>query len=110
VHRYPDPVAAESTPLSLERLVTKVSVQLMAASAATSALVSQEVLADLVEHFGVDFSFLRYNDHSIRASILIAEWPLRPGVPDPDPLRVVYYEGADPVFAMAEHVTTPMVF
>ena len=110
MHRYPDLVAAQSTPLSLERLVTTVAVQLMAASAATSALVSQEVLADLVEHFGVDFSFLRYNDHSIRASILIAEWPLRPGVPDPDPLRVVFYESADPVFAMAEHVTTPMVF
>jgi len=103
-------VPAESTPLSLERLVTTVAVRLMAANAATSPLVSGEVLSVLVEYFDVDFSFLRYNDHSIRASILIAEWPLRPDVPDPDPLRVVYYEDADPVFALAENVKTPMVF
>ncbi|MEU0497456.1 EAL domain-containing protein [Mycobacterium sp. NPDC006124] len=82
----------------------------MAANAATSPQVSGEVLAVLLEYFDVDFSFLRYNDHSIRASILIAEWPLRPDVPDPDPLRVVYYEDADPVFALAENVKTPMVF
>lgn len=90
--------------------MTKVAVQLMAANAATSAQVSQEVLADLVEHFGVDFSFLRYNDHSIGASILMAEWPLRPDVPDPDPLRVVHFKDADPVFALAEHAKAPMVF
>lgn len=103
-------MSAESTPLSLERLVTTVAVRLMGANAATSPLVSQEVLAVLVKYFDVDFSFLRYNDHSIRASILVAEWPLRPDVPDPDPLLVVYYEDADPVFALAEHVKTPMVF
>ena len=103
-------MSAESTPLSLERLVTTVAVRLMGANAATSPLVSQEVLAVLVEHFDVDFCFLRYNDHSVRASILVAEWPLRPDIPDPDPLRVVYYEDADPVFALAEHVKTPMVF
>lgn len=90
--------------------MTTVAVRLMAANAATSPLVSQEVLAVLVKYFDVDFSFLRYNDHTIRASILIAEWPLRPDVPDPDPLRVVYYKDADPVFALAEHVKTPMVF
>jgi len=103
-------VSAESTPLSLERLVTNVAVRLMAANAATSPTVSQDVLAVLVEYFDVDFSFLRYNDHSIRASILIAEWPLRPDQSDPDPLRVVYYKDADPVFALAENVKTPMVF
>lgn len=103
-------MSAENTPLSLERLVTTVAVRLMAANAATSPQVSGEVLAVLLEYFDVDFSFLRYNDHSIRASILIAEWPLRPDVPDPDPLRVVYYEDADPVFALAENVKTPMVF
>ena len=103
-------MSAESTPLSLERLVTTVAVRLMAANAATSPLVSQEVLSVLLEYFDVDFSFLRYNDHTIRASILIAEWPLRPDVPDPDPLRVVYYKDADPVFALAEYVKTPMVF
>lgn len=90
--------------------MTSVSVQLMAANAATSAIVSQQVLAVLVEYFDVDFSFLRYNDHAIRASILVAEWPPRPGVPDPDPLKVVYFADADPVFALAEHSKTPTVF
>ena len=103
-------MTADVSPLSLDRLVTTVAVRLMAANAATSPLVSQGVLAVLLEYFDVDVSFLRYNDHSIRASVLIAEWPPRTDIPDPDPLRVVYYADADPVFALAEHVKTPMVF
>lgn len=53
---------------SLENLVTHVATQLMAVDAATSAKVSQEVLGELVQSFGVDVSFLRYNDHSVRAT------------------------------------------
>ena len=34
-----------------------------------------------VDYFGVDFSFLRYNDHKIRASRLVAEWPVGPTYP-----------------------------
>lgn len=90
--------------------MTTVAVRLMAANAATSALVSQEALAVILEYFDVDTSFLRYNDHAIRASVLIAEWPLRPNVPDPDPLKVVYFKDADPVFARAEHAKKPLVF
>src|SRR5690349_24966496 len=81
----------------------------MGVNAATSVQVSQRVLADLVEYFDVDVSFLRRNDHSIRASILVAEWPVRPGIPDPDPLAVVYFADADPVFALAEHQKEPVV-
>jgi diguanylate cyclase (GGDEF)-like protein len=103
-------VSAENSPLSLDRLVTTVAVRLMAANAATSAIVSREILAVLVEYFDVDVSFLRYNDHSIRASVLVAEWPPRPGVPDPDPLKIVYFADADPVFALAENSKTPTVF
>ena len=103
-------MSAENSPLSLDRLVTTVAVRLMAANAATSAIVSQEILAVLVEYFDVDVSFLRYNDHSIRASVLVAEWPPRPGVPDPDPLKIVYFADADPVFALAENSKTPTVF
>jgi diguanylate cyclase (GGDEF)-like protein len=91
-------------------VVTSVATQLMGVNAATSAEVSQRVLADLVEYFDVDVSFLRSNDHSIRASILVAEWPVRPGIPDPDPLAVVYFADADPVFALAEHQREPIVF
>src|SRR5882724_2352057 len=82
----------------------------MGVNAATSVEVSQRVLADLVKFFDVDASFLRHNDHSIRASVLVAEWPIRPGIPDPDPLAVVYFADADPVFALAEHQKEPIVF
>jgi diguanylate cyclase (GGDEF)-like protein len=102
-------VPAESSPLSLDRLVTTVAVRLMAANAATTAIVSQEVLAVLLEYFDVDESFLRYNDHSTRASILVAEWPPRPDIADPDPLRVVFYGDSDSDFASAEHARKPMV-
>ena len=88
---------------TLDEVVTAVATELMAVNAATSAAVSQRVLADLVGHFGVDVSFLRHNDHDIRATKLVAEWPVRPDIPDPDPLGVVYFADADPVFALAEH-------
>jgi len=103
-------VTAENSPLSLERLVTAVAARLMPANAATSVKISQEVLALLVEYFDVDVSFLRYNDHSIRASILVTEWPVRSDVPDPDPLGIVYFADADPVFASAEYEKKPTVF
>ncbi|SEH88417.1 diguanylate cyclase (GGDEF) domain-containing protein [Mycolicibacterium rutilum] len=94
----------------LENLVTSVATRLMGVNAATAVEVSQAVLADLVEYFGVDVSFLRHNDHRIHASVLIAEWPVRPGIPDPDPLKVVYFADADPVFALCEHQKEPIVF
>lgn len=103
-------MSGDSSQLSLERLVVTVAVQLMAANAATAAQVSQDVLGVLVEYFAVDVSFLRHNDHSIHASILIAEWPPRPDVPDPDPIGVVHFENADPVFKHAEHFKKPTVF
>ena len=95
---------------NLDLVVTAVATQLMAVDSANSPRVSQRVLADLVEHFDVDFSFLRYNDHKIRASKLIAEWPGRTDVPDPDPIGVVYFADADPVFALAEHAKEIHVF
>ncbi|GJF16815.1 bifunctional diguanylate cyclase/phosphodiesterase [Mycolicibacterium cyprinidarum] len=95
---------------SLDLVVTSVAARLMTANAATAVAVSQQVLADLVSHFGVDVSFLRYNDHTIRASRLIAEWPVRPDIPDPDPLGLVYFADADSVFALCEDAKKPMVF
>jgi diguanylate cyclase (GGDEF)-like protein len=87
----------------LDDLVTGAASALMAATAATHVAISDRVVADLVGHFGVDFGFLRHNDHTIRATILVAEYPRRENVPDPDPIGVVYFEGADSIFAMAEH-------
>lgn len=96
-------------PRSLDLMVTSVATQLMAATAVTSVEVSQRVLGDLVAFLGVDVSFLRYNDHALRASRLIAEWPIRTNAPDPDPLGLVFFADADPVFAVSEHAKKPVV-
>lgn len=93
----------------LDLLVTSVATRLMAADAETHVELSTQVLEHLVEYLGVDVSFLRYNDHEIRATKLIAEWPPRPFIPDPDPIAVVYFADADPVFAFAEHAKEPLV-
>lgn len=93
----------------MDHLVTAAAANLMAATAADAATISQRVLRDLVNELGVDFSFLRHNDHTIRATVLIAEWPERPEVPDPDPIRVVYFAEADSVFAEVEHLKEPQV-
>lgn len=94
---------------TLDLLVTAVATHLMAATASDVVAVSQDVLAELVSYFKVDVSFLRHNEHDIRASRLIAEWPPRDYIPDPDPLSLVYFATADPVFAMAEKLTQPIV-
>ncbi len=91
-------------PGSLDDLVTAAAAELMAATAADHVAASERVLADLVGHFGVDTGFLRHNDHTIHATVLIAEWPPREDVPDPDPLGVVYFAGADSVFARCEDI------
>ena len=93
----------------LDDLVTAVAANLMAATAADHAAISEKVVADTVSQFGVDFGFLRHNDHTIHATVLVALWPPRPFVPDPDPIGVVYFADADPVFAQAENLKVPDV-
>src|SRR3984885_4149761 len=91
----------------LDDLVTGAAANLMAATAADHAAISEQVVADTVSQFGVDFGFLRHNDHTIHATVLVALWPPRPFVPDPDPIGVVYFADADPVFAQAENLKAP---
>jgi len=93
----------------LDDLVTGAADALMAATAATHVAISEHVVENLVTHFGVDFGFLRHNDHTIRATVLVALWPPRGYVPDPDPIGVVYFADADPIFAQAEHLKLPDV-
>lgn len=88
--------------------VTAAATKLMAATSTNTVEVLEAVLADLVVAFEVDHSFLRFNDHNIRASRLIAEWPPRQDVPDPDPIGLVYF-AEDPIFAIAEHAREPLV-
>lgn len=94
-------------PGTLDHLVTAAAAELMAATAVDSARISERVLADLVTHFGVDFGFLRHNDHTIRATVLVAEWP--PRNVDPDPIGVIYFADADSVFARVETMKEPDV-
>jgi diguanylate cyclase (GGDEF)-like protein len=95
-------------PSRLDEMVTAVAAELMGGTAVNAAVVSERVLADLMERLGVDVCFLRHNDHSIRATRLIAEWPSRDH-PEPDPIGLVYFDGADPTFARAEHLKVPDV-
>ncbi|UQX12206.1 putative bifunctional diguanylate cyclase/phosphodiesterase [Candidatus Mycobacterium methanotrophicum] len=96
-------------PRTLDQLVTAAATELMAATAYNHAAISQRVLRNLVSHFNVDNGFLRHNDHRIRATVLVAEWPPRENVPDPDPIGVVYFAEADSVFAIAENLKAPKV-
>ena len=91
----------------LDDLVTGAADALMAATAATHVRISEQVVENLVTHLGVDFGFLRHNDHALHATVLVALWPPRAFVPDPDPIGVVYFAGADPVFAVAENMKEP---
>jgi diguanylate cyclase len=93
----------------LDDLVTEAAAKLMAATAADHAAISEQVVGDVVSQFGVDFGFLRHNDHTIHATVLVALWPPRPFVPDPDPIGLVYFADADPVFAQAENLKAPDV-
>ncbi len=103
------PISEEPVPRSLDLVVTSVATQLMEATGATATQVSEKVLAQLVEQFDVDASFLRHHDHEIRASMLVAEWPRRIDVPDPDPLAVAHFTSADPVLSQCEHGRKPVV-
>lgn len=89
-------------------LVTVVAARLMMATAANVREVSEQVLAHLVRKLDVDASFLRHNDHDLRVSELVAEWPPRP-VTDHDPLAVVPFNSADPIFAHCEDGKKPVV-
>ena len=84
-------------------LVTRVATRLMETTASTVAEVNEQVLAELVEHLGVDCAFLRHNDHKIRVSKLVALWPPRRDNSVPDPSVIAHFSSADPVLALCEH-------
>lgn len=84
-------------------LVASIAAGLMEVTTATVAQVSEDALAKVVQHFNVDSGFLRHNNHTLRISTLIAQWPPQPG--DPDPHAVVYFSTADPVLSHCVHGT-----
>ncbi len=91
------------------KFVTFVAAQLMEANTFTAADVSEQVLASLVHRFDADIGFLRHNDQTAGTSKLIVEWPPRPGRPNPDPMPIVHFTGADDVFAPCAHGKEPLV-
>lgn len=95
---------------SLDHLVTEVAATLMPVETSTVLAAYGRVLRALVEYFACDAGFLRHHDHAARVSVMVAEWPARPDAPEPDPLGRVPFDGADPVFAACENMTTPHLF
>ena len=89
--------------------VTSVAAQLMEANSSTATTVSEQVLERLVHLFDMDTGYLRYNDLSIGASKLIAEWPPRPNRPQADLAAIVDFTSAEQVFAPCAHGKEPLV-
>jgi diguanylate cyclase (GGDEF)-like protein len=92
----------------LDALVTSVARNFMEASAATLGNALSTALKSMTEFFGADTSFLRSNDIPRSLSILVAEWPPRPVIPDPDPLGEVPFD-VDPVFGATKELREPFV-
>ena len=88
-------------------IIAEVVAQMRGAGAFSAPTVCERLLAQLVEQFEADAAFLRHNDHSLRVSTLIAEWPPRDVVPDLDPLAKIPFADADGV--VAEELKTPTV-
>lgn len=93
----------------LEELVTSVSSKLLGVTATNQRVEMERLLHQLVDYFEIDLSFLRHNDHGRHVTNLVAEWPPRPNVPDPDPLGEIAFAEADPTFAATETLTDVMI-
>jgi len=93
---------------SLDELVTHVAERLMVASVASLQETVDWTIATLAEFIHADVAFYRRNDRAADVSVLVAEYPKRTEIPDPDPLAIVPFD-ADPVFAALRDLKEPMV-
>jgi diguanylate cyclase (GGDEF)-like protein len=94
--------------LTLDELVTSTATDLMGVTSADLHIAYRALLRRLVDYLAVDVSFLREHDHVERTSTLVAEWPPRSLVPDPDPLGVVGFD-SDSTFAATEFLSTIVI-
>jgi diguanylate cyclase (GGDEF)-like protein len=92
----------------LDELVSQVAERLMSASSRNRQEILSWTTRVLGEFLGSDTAFLRRNDHARGLSIMVAEWPLRDNVPDPDPLGEVPFD-ADPIFARTRDLRGPFL-
>jgi diguanylate cyclase (GGDEF)-like protein len=97
---------APSSQAGLDALVTRIAVKLMSVSTLSMYETFEWMLRVLTEFFEVDVSFLRRTDFDREASILVAEWPPRENIPDPDPLGEVPF-GTDPMFDGTRNLKEP---
>ncbi|MCU1380253.1 MAG: hypothetical protein JWN29_3236 [Acidimicrobiales bacterium] len=88
--------------------MTRIAAAFMPVSASSLQESLEGTLAMMAEFFDVDTSFLRRNDFDRDLSVLIAEWPRRDPIPDPDPLGEVPF-AADPVFGATRDLAEPFV-
>jgi diguanylate cyclase (GGDEF)-like protein len=93
----------------LDQLVVSVARVLMPTSTATYQTTMERVLAMLGEFLEADIAFVRRSDHAAGVSILVAEWPKRPEIPDPDPLGVFSFEDGDPLIAASKDFKEPLI-
>ena len=92
----------------LDGLITDIAAHLMGASVADAQEVMDRTLNELLSFFSCDQTFLRRLDHVAQASILEAEWPKRPVIPDPDPLHTIPFD-ADPATAASVTLDRTMI-
>ena len=103
-----DDGGAAASQTGLDALVTRIAVEVMSVSANSLHEWLEWMLRVLNEYFEVDTSFLRHNDFDRQVSVLVAEWPRREHIPDPDPLGEVAF-GVDPGFDMTTDLKEPKV-
>ncbi|WOF20094.1 EAL domain-containing protein [Mycobacterium avium] len=92
-------------PRSLDLVVTSVATALMEATASTARSVSETVLAQLVEQFDVDASFLHHHDAA--GPVPVAEWPRRTDAAGP--MAALRSEDVESVLAQCERQRRPVV-
>ena len=93
---------------SLDELVSQVAERLMSTTAANHQEVLTWTMKTVAEYLDADAVFLRRNDHARDVSVLVAEWPQREDIPDPDPLGEVRFD-ADPIFMATKDLKEPFL-
>lgn len=105
---HPETQPAAPSSRRLDDLVTRVAVSFMPVTAATLQASLERTLHELTAFFEVDTSFLRRTDVERDTTVLVAEFPPRVDIPEPDPLGEVPF-GVDPIFDATRELREPFV-